>query len=752
MTRIEDLKFITGQSRYTDDIRVAGALHAYVLRSPHAHARIAGIDTAAAASMPGVRLVLTGAEQAADGIGALRCPVAVGKPDKSDYFDPPRLPLAVGHVRHVGDALALVVADSWAQARDAAEAIEVDYEPLDPIVDLEAAAAPGAPLVWDRAPGNTCVVVERGDAAATDAGFARAAHVVRLRVRNNRLIVNSLETRAAIGEYDADAGKYTLTTPSQGVHFIRKILAPDVLGVPPDKLRVLTPDVGGGFGMKFQAYAEQALVLWAAKRLGRPVRWSADRAESFLSDTHARAHVSEGELAVDAEGRFLAYRASTLCDMGAYASSYAPAIGSLGFMKVATGPYLMPVAHLTSRLLFTHTVPVDAYRGAGKPEAQYLLERLVDRAAAACGLDRAEIRRRNMLKPADLPWKNVAGVVYDCGDFVKPLDRALALADQSGFAARRAASEKNGKRRGFGIAAYVHGTGGDPSERGVVEIAADGAVTAKSGTQSQGQGHATAFATVVGAALGLPPAEIALIQGDSDALDRGGGTGGSSSLLLGASALAQASMALIEKGRPEAAKALEAAEADVIFDAGHYRVTGTDRRIGLREVAKAAGGLAADALFDASHLSFPNGVQVCEVEVDPETGRLSLENYVSVDDFGREITPRLVDGQVVGGIVQGVGQALMENAVYDESGQLLTGSFMDYGMPRADDLGPFTLDRVSIPTGNNPSGAKGVGECGTIGAPPCVVSGVCDALGVDHIDMPLSPEVVWRAARSGKNG
>ncbi len=745
MTRIEDLKFITGQSRYTDDIPVDGALHGYVLRSPHAHARIAGIDTSAAAAMPGIRLVLTGAEQAGEGIGAFRCPVAVGKPDKSDYFDPPRTPLATGAARHVGDAIAFIVADTWAQARDAAEAVVVDYEPLDAVVDPEAAAIPGSPLVWDQAAGNLCVEVERGDRATADAAFAKAAHVVSLRVKNNRLMVNSLETRAAIGEYDGAAGKYTLTTPSQGVHFIRKILAPDVLGVPPEKLRVLTPDVGGGFGMKFQAYPEQALVLWAARRLGRPVRWSAERAESFLSDTHARAHVSEGELALDAEGRFLAYRAATLCDMGAYASSYAPAIGSLGFMKVATGPYLMPAAHLTARLVFTHTVPVDAYRGAGKPEAQYILERLVDQAAVACGLDRAEIRRRNMLKPADLPWKNVAGVVYDCGDFARPLDRALALADRGGFAARRAASEAKGKRRGFGIAAYVHGTGGDPSERGVVEIAADGSITAKSGTQSQGQGHATAFATVVGEALGLAPAEIALIQGDSDALDRGGGTGGSSSLLLGASALGKASVALIEKGRPEAAKALEAAEADVVFDAGHYRVTGTDRRLSLREVAKAAGGLAADALFDASHLSFPNGVQVCEVEVDPETGRLTLENYVSVDDFGREITPKLVDGQVVGGIVQGIGQALVENVVYDAAGQLLTGSFMDYGMPRADDLGPFTLDRISIPTKNNPAGAKGVGECGTIGAPPCVVSAVCDALGVAHIDMPLTPEAVWRA-------
>ncbi len=747
MTRLEDMKFVTGQGRYTDDIRIEGALHAYVLRSPYAHARIAGIDTSGAAAMPGVRLVLCGADQAGDGIGPMRCPVAVGKPDKSDYFDPPRLPLAVGLARHVGDPVALVVADTWLAARDAAEAIEVEYEALAAVVDLEAAAAPGSPLVWDRAAGNTCVEVERGDGDATGAAFARAAHVVSLRVKNNRLIVNSLETRAAIGEYDAVGGRYTLTTPSQGVHFIRKILAPDVLGVPVEKLRVLTPDVGGGFGMKFQAYPEQALVLWAAKRLGRPVRWSADRAESFLSDTHARAHVSEGELAVDVEGRFLGYRARTLCDMGAYASSYAPAIGSLGFMKVATGPYRMPVAHLTARLVFTHTVPVDAYRGAGKPEAQYLLERLVDQAAAACGLDRAEIRRRNMLRPADLPWKNVFGVIYDCGDFAKPLDRALALADQPGFAARRAISEQAGRRRGFGIAAYVHGTGGDPGERAAVEVGPDGRIIAKSGTQSQGQGHATAFASVVGEALGLPAAEIGLSQGDSDALDRGGGTGGSSSLLLGASTLAKASALLIEKGRPEAARGLEAAEADITFDAGHYRVTGTDRRISLREVAKAAGGLAADALFDASHLSFPNGVQVCEVEVDPETGRLTLENYVSVDDFGREITPTLVDGQVVGGIVQGIGQALMENAVFDAEGQLLTGSFMDYGMPRADDLGPFALDRASIPTANNPAGAKGVGECGTIGAPPCVVSGVCDALGVAHIDMPLTPEVVWRAGR-----
>lgn len=747
MIRLEDFRFVTGAGRFTDDLVPAGAGRGFVLRSPHPHAVIRSIDTTAARGMPGVLAVLTGADQAGDGIRPIRCPATVAKPDRSDYVDPPRMPLAVGRVRHVGDAVAFVVAETIEQARDAAETIAIDYEPLPAVVDAEGAAAPDAPQVWDQAPGNLCVIYTKGDTAAVDAAFAAAHRVVRLRAVNNRLAVNPLEARNALGQFDPATGRYTLTTTSQGVHFLRKILC-DALGVGAERLRVLTPDVGGGFGMKFQAYPEQALVLWAARKLGRPVHWTSERAEAFLSDTHARAHVSEGALALDADGRILAYRASSLADTGAYLSSYAPSIPTLGFAKVITGAYKVPAAALDVRVMFTNTVPVDAYRGAGKPEAQYLLERLMDLAAAELGLDRAEIRRRNMLKPTDLPWTNMFGVVYDAGDFAAPLDRALKLADRTGFEARRAEAAARGRRRGFGLAAYVHGTGGDPSERGVVEIDAEGRVTAKSGTQSQGQGHATAFAAVVADALGIEAEDIALVQGDSDALDRGGGTGGSSSLLLGASALAKASATLIDKGRAVAAEALEAAPGDVVFEAGDYRIAGTDRRMHLTDVARQAGGLAADALFEWSHLSWPNGVQACEVEVDPETGRITLERYVSVDDFGREITPKLVDGQVVGGIVQGIGQALLEGIVYDgDSGQLLTGSLTDYTLPRADDLGPFVLERLPTPTKNNPSGAKGVGECGTIGAPPCVISAICDALGIAHLDMPATPEKVWRALR-----
>lgn len=747
MIRLEDLRFVTGAGRFTDDLVPPGAARSFVLRSPHAHAAIRRIDTTAARAMPGVVAVLTGADQAGDGIHPIRCPATVVQPDRSDYVDPPRMPLAVGRVRHVGDAVAFVVAETAAQARDAAEAIEVDYKPLPAVVDPELAAAPDAPQVWDQAPGNLCVTYAKGDTDAVQAAIAGAAHVVRLRVVNNRLAVNTMEARNALGQFDPESGRYTLTTTSQGVHFLRKILC-DALGVAPDRLRVLTPDVGGGFGMKFQAYPEQALVLWAARKLGRPVHWTSERTEAFLSDTHARAHVSEGELALDAEGRILAYRARSLADAGAYLSSYAPAIPTLGFAKVITGPYKVPAACLEVRVVFTNTVPVDAYRGAGKPEAQYLLERLIDKAAVELGLDRAEIRRRNMLKSSDLPWTNMFGVVYDAGDFAAPLDRALKLADRAGFEARRAASEARGRRRGFGLSAYVHGTGGDPSERGVVEIDTEGRVTAKSGTQSQGQGHATAFAAVVAEALGIAAEDVRLIQGDSDALDRGGGTGGSSSLLLGASALTKASATLVDKGRAIAAEALEAAPADLVFEAGEYGIAGTDRRIHLYDVARRAGGLSADALFQWSHLSWPNGVQACEVEVDPETGRVTIDRYVSVDDFGREITPKLVDGQVVGGIVQGIGQALLEGVVYDgESGQLLTGSFTDYTLPHADDIGTFVLERLPTPTRNNPVGAKGVGECGTIGAPPCVISAICDALGIDHIDMPATPEKVWRALR-----
>jgi carbon-monoxide dehydrogenase large subunit len=747
MARLEDGRFLTGRGRFTDDLSFAGAAQGYVLRSPHAHARIARLDAEAARRAPGVLAVLTGADLASDGIGRICCPVSIRAKDRSDYYDPPRPPLADGRVRHVGDPVAFVVAETLERARDAAELIEVDYEELPAVVDP--AAARHAPPIWDDAPGNLCTLYERGDAAAVEAAFAAAADVVRLSTRNNRLVVNTIEPRAAVGEYDAASGRYTLTTPSQGVHILRDVLK-DVLGVPPERLRVVTPDVGGGFGMKFQVYPEQALTLWAARRVGRPVRWRGDRSESFLSDTHARAHVTEGALALDADGRFIAYRIDTVADMGAYLSSFAPQIATLSYGKILTGMYDIQNVRFVSRLVFTNTVPVDAYRGAGKPEAHFLLERLVDLAADATGLDRAEIRRRNFVKPEQMPYRTQSKLVYDSGDFARILDVALRTADRDGFAARRRESESRGKLRGFGLSCYVHGTGGDPSEHGFVDVLPEGRAVARTGTQSQGQGHATAYAVIVARALGISPEEVEVVQGDTDLLPIGGGSGGSSSLILSGTSLTRASERVIEKGRALAGQLLEAAEADIEFADGSFRVAGTDRALHLYEVARrAAAPISGDARFDADYMCYPHGCQACEVEIEPETGRVEIVRYASADDFGEVITPKLLDGQVHGGILQGIGQALFEEAVYDgESGQLLAGSFMDYALPRAADAPAFTLAQAPTPTANNPLGAKGVGECGTIGAPACVINAVVDALksrGVAHLDMPATPEKVWRA-------
>jgi len=756
MARLEDRRFLTGVGRFTDDVEARGAAQGHVVRSPHAHARIVRLDATAARAAPGVLAVLTGDDLAAEGIGPIRCPATVRARDRSDYFDPPRPPLAVGRVRHVGDPVAFVVAETLEQARDAAELIEADYDELPAVVDP--AAAPTAPAIWDGAPGNLCILYERGDAAAVEAAFARAAHVVRLSTRNNRLVVNPIEPRASVGEYDPASGRYTLTTTSQGVHILRGVLK-DVLGVGPEKLRVVTPDVGGGFGMKFQVYPEQALVLWAARRVGRPVRWRGDRSESFLSDTHARAHVSEGALALDADGRFLAYRIDTVADMGAYLSSFAPMIATLSYGKMLTGMYDIPQVRFVSRLVFTNTVPVDAYRGAGKPEAHFLLERLVDLAAEACGLDRAEVRRRNFVRPDQLPYVTQSKLVYDSGDFARILDLALRTADRDGFAQRRRESEARGRLRGLGIGCYVHGTGGDPSEHGFVDVLPEGRVVARTGTQSQGQGHATAYAVVVARALGVRPEDVEVVQGDTDLLPIGGGSGGSSSMILSGTSLTRASERAVEKGRALAGQLLEAAEADIEFADGRFRVAGTDRSLHLFEAARQAAerGLAeaisGDARFDADYMCYPHGCQVCEVEVEPETGRIEILRYASADDFGAVITPQLLDGQVHGGVLQGIGQALLEEAVYDPaSGQLLAGSFMDYAMPRAADAPPFALAQAPTTTANNPLGAKGVGECGTIGAPACVINAVVDALrgrGVTHIDMPATPEKVWRALNGG---
>ncbi len=745
--RLEDRRFLTGAGRYTDDIAVDGAAHGCVLRSPHAHGRILSIDASAARAAPGVLAVLTAEELRADGLGPIHSPIDITNSDGSAYANPGRPILCADRVRFVGDAVAFVVAETALQAQDAVELIDVDIEPLPHAVDPVAAMAADATPLYDGVEANRCFDWTIGDAAATDRTFADAAHVVRLDLVNNRLSPNSLEPRVAIGSYDSTDGRYTLRTPCQGVHMVRAPLAEQVLRIPPDRLRVLTSDVGGGFGMKLFPYPEHALVLWAARRLGRPVRWCSDRAEAFLGDAHCRDHVTQAELALGADGRFLGLRVHTLANLGAALSYFGPSIPTRGYSKVMASIYRWTAMHLSVEGVFTNTAPVDAYRGAGKPEAIYVVERLIDAAAFDLGLDPAELRRRNMLRPADLPHTTPFGFSIDSGDFPGLLDAALKRVDRAGFAARREASAARGRRRGFGLAFYVHATGGNAGETSRIEIGAAGVVRAFTGTQSGGQGHETVFAELIAERLGVPVSAVEVSQGDSDALPRGGGTGGSSSAIISGNTLLLAGDAAIAVGRDQAAEQLEVAAEDLEFADGAYHVAGTDRRIELLAVAKAA-PIRGEADFATDNESYPNGCQICEVEIDPETGHVEIMRYTSLDDIGRMLRPALVAGQLQGGIVQGIGQALMEQAVYDpESGQLLTGSFMDYCLARADDLPAFDSDFLPVATQRNPLGLKGVGECGTIGAPPAVIGAVADALGLRHIDMPATPERVWRALR-----
>ena len=743
--RIEDRRFLTGQGCFTDDLRFADALHACVVRSPHAHARIERIDTVAARAMPGVAAVLTGADVLADGLGLLRGIVPL-----PSAIEPPRRPLAMERARHVGDPVALVVADTLARARDAAERVDVDWAPLAAVVEAPAALLAGAPDLWDEAPGNRCVVWRQGDAAAVDAAFAAAAHVVDLTVRNNRLVGTSIEPRVAIGGWDAAADRAVLHTTSQGVHLIRRLLCDDVFGWPHDRLRVVTPDVGGGFGPKFFLYPEQALVVWAARRLRRTVRWTSDRSEAFLSDTHARDQTATAELALDADGRFLAIRAEVVANLGAYVSTFGLGVPTDGMAKVLTGCYRIPAAQLTVTCAFTNTVPVDAYRGAGKPEAMFLLERLIDVAARTTGIDPIALRRRNLIPAAAMPYRTALGKIYDSGDFPAALEQALTLAEYDGFAVRRVQAATAGRLRGFGVACYLHGTGGIADETSEVEVGGDAAagVTVRVGAQSSGQGHATAFAQIVAQRLGLPVDGIHVLQGDTDAIARGGGTGGSSSTIITGNTVARASDDLIAQGRERAADRLEAAKADIEYTQGRFHVVGTDRGVSLFELA-AGSRLAGSAAFRDSMLSFPAGAQAAEVEIDPQTGSVALIALASSVDVGPPVNPMLVAGQMHGGLAQGIGQAMMEHAVHDPAtGQPVAGSLMDYALPRATDLPAFRHGTMESASPNNTLGFKGVGELGPIGAPPAVINAIVDALagaGVTHLDMPATSETVWRA-------
>jgi carbon-monoxide dehydrogenase large subunit len=763
--RVEDRRFITGHGNYVDDIQRPRQTHSFMLRSPHAHARIAAIDAAPALSAPGVIAVFTGEDLTRDGIGPIPCLSAVTNRDGSPSMLPPHPAIARGRVRHVGDTVAMVVAESAAAARDAAELIAVDYEPLPASVDTARALDPGQPQVWDEAPGNLCFDWEIGDRAAVERILAGARHRISLELVNNRIVVNSMEPRGAIGEYDRGEDSYTLWSSTQGSHFLRNLLANSVFKVPENRIRVVTRDVGGGFGMKLFLYPEHILVLWAAKKVGRPVKWTPDRADAFMTDTQGRDNVTRLELALDDELRFQALDVGLVANMGAYLSNFAPEIPTGSGAVMHSGVYAIPAIHVGVKGVFTNTVPVDAYRGAGRPEAAYAIERLVDYAARQLGVAPEELRRRNFIKPEAMPYQTALGLNYDSGEFARNLDQALAAADLAGLSARRAEARARGRYRGLGHAVYIEQSGFPPDEFAELRFDQSGTLTILMGTQSSGQGHQTAYTQLAAERLGIDPDKVRVLQGDTAAISFGRGTGGSRSIPVGGASLVQAADKLIAKGRRIAAHLFETAEADVEFADGVFSVAGTDRRLGIEEVARAAFDPARQAPgvepgFDESgHFTppqptFPNGCHVCEVEIEPDTGHIEILRYLVVDDFGTVINPLLLAGQVQGGVAQGVGQAMLERTVFDpETGQLLTGSLTDYCIARAEDLPAIEFAYNIVPCRTNPLGVKGAGEAGAIGAPPALVNAVVDALaelGIAHLDMPLTPERVWQAIHAAE--
>ena len=739
--RFEDERFLRGTGRYTSDLEFPGALRAFIVRSPHAHASLAAVGKDAALRCPGVVAVFSGRNLLDAGIGPLPCRAEIETRDGAALNAPAWPLLACDTVRYVGEGVAMVVAESLDAARDAAERLDIDYRPRPARVD-------------PRAPYARCFDWETGDSAATRAAFERATHVVDLGLVNNRLIVNPLETRSAVGVFDPGEARYTLHTPCQGVHLIRSMLARPVLGVAPERLRVRTPDVGGGFGIKFAVYPEQGLVLFASRVLGRPVRWVAEREEAFLADAHARDHRSDASLALDAGGRFLGLRISTTANLGAYLTGYGPNTATHGYAKMLGHVYRIPAAHLEVRGVLTHSAPVEAYRGAGTPEMVYLVERLVELAAEETGIDRVELRRRNLVTAREMPYTNPNGrTCRDC-DFPRLLETALARSGWESFPARRARARRRGRRRGIGLSFYLHGTSAEGREQVEIRLRPDGDIEARCGTQDSGQGHATSFSRVLGQRLGIDPGRIRVRQGDSDWLPEGAGTGGSSSLLIGRAALLRAAEVFLDRTRERAAERLEAASADLEYSAGSFRIVGTDRVLSLvalaRDLPEAAEGCAGRASAAHEDATFPAGVFVAEVEVDPETGGVALLRFTTSDDIGRVLDESIARGQIHGGAAQGIGQAMLERTVYDpDDGQLQSGSFLDYAMPRADDLPSF--DAAWCPAdGIGERSPKGVGEVGAIGAPAAVVNAVADALGHQRIDMPALPDRVWRAIRGAE--
>ena len=773
LQRREDYRFLTGSGQYTDDVVLHGQTYGVFLRSPYAHARIKAIDTSKAAKAPGVVRIFTGADLAEAKVGGLPCGWLIHSKDGSPMKEPPHPVLAQGKVRHVGDQVALVVAESVLQAKDAAELIEVDYEELKPVIDITTADKAGS-AVHDDVPDNVCYDWGHGSTDAVDAAFAKAAHVTKLSFANNRLIPNAMEPRAANAVYTRHDDSYTLYVANQNPHVERLLMCAFVLGLPESKVRVIAPDVGGGFGSKIFLYAEETALVWASKRVGRPIKWTAERSESFLTDAHGRDHATTAELALDAHGHFLAMRVQTIANMGAYLSTFASSVPTILYATLLAGQYKTPAIYAEVKAVFTNTAPVDAYRGAGRPEATYVVERLVETAARELKMDPAAIRRKNFV--TEFPYATPVGLTYDTGGYEAHLAKAIALADVAGFPARKVASAAKGKLRGLGYSCYIEACGLAPSniagalgaraglfEAGEVRVHPTGTVTVFTGSHSHGQGHETTFAQVVAAKLGIAIDAVEIVHGDTGRVPFGMGTYGSRSLSVGGTAIVKAVDKIIAKGKKIAAHLLEAADTDIEFqagkDGGEFSVKGTDKKVPFGAVAFAAyvphnypldklePGLNENAFYDPTNFTYPAGSYVCEVEVDPETGRVRVEKFTAVDDFGNIVNPMIVSGQVHGGIAQGLGQAMMEACQYDpESGQLLTGSYMDYTMPRADDLPSFTVDHTVTPCTHNPLGVKGCGEAGAIGSPPAFINALTDALGVRDIAMPATAERVWRAA------
>jgi carbon-monoxide dehydrogenase large subunit len=755
--RLEDRRLLTGAGRFIDDLVLPGELHVAILRSPHAHAHLVSVDTAAAAKAPGVIAVVTGSDLVADRAGPIPFIAAFKRPDGGPMAAPPRWPLAHLTVRHVGEAVAPVVAATAAVAHDALELIAVEYEELPAVIEPRRATEPDAPLVWPAGGSNVVAATRVGDTARVEAAITAAAHVVRLPLINQRLVPNPIEPRGCAAEFDAASGRVTLHTATQNPTTVRNFLAEHVLRVPAAQVRVRVPDIGGGFGMKVHLYAEEALVAWLARRLGRPVKWRGARSDDFLAANHGRDHLFDATLALDAGGRITALRVEAWSNVGAYLSPTGVLVPLLLMPKVITGVYDIPAIDLVLRAVQTHTMSIAPYRGAGRPEAIYLIERLIEEAAHALSTDSADLRRHNMIRPDAMPYRSAVGEVIDCGDFVRMLDQTLARADWAGFAARQADAAARGRLLGRGLSCYVEWTGAmQLTETVCVEADGAGGLTLYSATQAMGQGLETSYAYILGAVLGIEPSRIRVIQGDTDHVE-GFGSMASRSLFVGGSAVAAGGEAFVARARELGAQALEAAVADVDYRDGRLSVVGTDRTIALGDLAarQAGGTISVDTTNSVAAGSWPNGCHIAEVEVDPETGHVRLTRITTTDDVGRVVHPTIVAGQVHGGIAQGVGQALLERSVYDpQSGQLLTGSLMDYAMPRADDLPMFdTATDERVPSPSNLLGSKGVGESGTVGAGPAVVHAVLDALrplGVRHLDMPATPERVWRAIRAAQ--